>query len=429
MPREEVDDVEEVVEEVDDDVDETESDDDTEDTDADDGDLDEELDALDEEFDESSIDPEDDLEDDINAYLEGDRDDEFDEEFQEENDDEPEEEGEVDLDKDIEKEGEEEILPDLLDAAEEAEESEEEEISGEEITDDMITAAMATEGSWQKWYDEAESAGVDINDNFAALLGRNRLDPSFFIKRSIHSISDLVNLTKELEEKVDPETIVVPREDDEEGWETFKKDVLRIPTKAEEYPEEVFRHSFLDGDEFEEERGEFLNTFVENGLTAEQAEAVVDIMNTEREAFMQSKEEEARQYRENQQELMEGYFGEDYQDVLKDVKGFLNKYGQDFKKEFRGQNALNSASLAKLIYDAMNDIATPNKLSYASAARSLKGLSDDRLLDLEMKIAENKYYDAKNANSSNPKVRKQHQKLQRMFAGVAREITRRGIED
>lgn len=364
-------------------------------------------------------------------------DDDIDDDLDEEDDltdeeaiDDLEQDEEDDTDEDIDDKEESRLLDELLEhdpnAINPDDEEEEEEIP-DDITDEMIANAMYTDPDYARYLEQAENDGVDIKDNFAALLARNRINPEFVMERGLYSLADFQTLITSLEEKSDPNAIMVPREDDEEGWKTFERDVLNVPEGPEGFKDDIFDHTFLK--DSEEEKNNIREFFHNIRLSEEQAYSVTDFLNSEREAFLRQGEEEDMNYKKDNIQELKDTFEDDFDAVKKQTNTFLHKYGKGLLKEFKGSKVLYSKELTMMIYNAMNDIATPETVSFKGHHMNLSIISDEKLDTVYEKLLEHKYADESYLKHRNPDIRKLAKKVALRLRAVDSERERRGLND
>ena len=320
-----------------------------------------------------------------------------------------------------------EILDDLVGKEEDEDNAETvEEIDPSEVTDEDIAAVMHTSSRYGDWLQQAEADGEKVDDKFAAQVARSYMGAKVLSENNIYNMRDLVAHVENLHERIDPEAVMVPREDDEKAWSEFDRDVLGIPESPQDYPSEVFEGTFME-DMDDELKSDFLKECHEQRLMTSQVDWLMDHLNTEREIHQEVQEEEAKDYKLTQRAALEKEFGDQMGEIMKDVNKFFAQYGRAFVDEHKGTPVLSSAALVKMIYNAMNDISTPTKVTFTRFTKALDALSDNKVLDLEEKLEEDKYYDARYKNHKNPKLRKAHKLAHARLRAVQENIHRRGI--
>ena len=298
-------------------------------------------------------------------------------------------------------------------------------------SDELVAAAMYKSDRHGDWFAQAKEDGVNIDDRFAAMIGRTKMGMDTLTENSIYSMEDLLTYVSSIEERVDPEAVLVPAEDDEEGWANFEKEVLGVPESPDQYPEELFEGTFFE--DAEAEKLDSLRSEVhKRGFMEGQLEFMVDYMNNERESHLEEQENNERDYRAANKNALDEYFGDQLGDVTKDVNRFLHKYGAEFLKEFRqggykGKPVLSSASFVKMLYNSMNDISSPTKIGFSNYINSLERISDEKILQLEDKLENNKYIDDKYSKSSDKKLRRAHKLAHAKLRAVVSEIDKRGL--
>ena len=276
------------------------------------------------------------------------------------------------------------------------------------------------------WLQQAEADGEKVDDKFAAQVARSHMGANILVENSIYSMKDMVAHLENLHERVDPEAVMVPREDDEEAWNEFDRNVLGIPESPEEYPPEVFEDTFME-DADEETRRDFLQECHEQRLMTSQVDWLVEHLNTERQLHEERQEAADKDYKVTQRAALEEEFGDQMGEIMKDVNKFFAQYGREFVDQNKGTPVLSSAALVKMIYNAMNDVSTPTKVTFTRFTKALDALSDKKILDLEEKLEEDRYYDSKYKEHRNPKIRKAHKLAHARLRAVHENIHRRGL--
>ena len=337
---------------------------------------------------------------------------------------------EDDDDEDKDEDEEPTLLDELLeqDQKNKAEEEEEESLDIDEVTDDMIVKAMYTTQDWGEYLALQKEENIPIDETFVAEAARNGIDPQFLMDNGIHNLETYHTYTQELAKKADPDAVIVPSEDDEKAWEEFSETVLLIPKTPEEYDENIFDKTWLDEDGFEEDQAEMREWMHKVKLDQNQAQLVLDKFQESREVLDEQSVEDKKSYRLEQERDLKEYFGEDYKDIMRNNAAFLSKFGQEFIKEFKGDNPLYSRALHMLLYNAMNDLEAPESIKWGRAVKGLTGYSVEKLQKLEEKMLESKFMDEKYANDPSKKVRNEYKKHVVRMKAVQRELEKRGVD-
>jgi len=391
----------------------------------------EEVDDEEEEGDdeEEEVDDEDEDEDDPlikNSVWDDDIDDENEETDPEDDDEDIDDEDPTD--EDLEDEEERSVLDDLLGQDPNAEEDDDEEEVDEEdpeITDEMIADAAIMESSWQDYIDQAEEDGMDVNDKFVAMMARGRVEPEFLSERGIYNIRDMRSYIDGLEEKVSPDAVLVPRENDLEGWENFDRNILGVPESSDGYSSDIWDKTFLEGNQ--EKVSMFNEEMHEGRFSNAQAMIVSNMLQRERDEFLRDAEEQEMEYKQSNLERVKETFGSNYGEVKKSVNEFLNKFGTEFKREFRGSKVINSEKFFMMIYDAMNDIEADTTVKFKDTYSKITAISDEKLDKLYNDLLEHKYADEKFQQHKNPGIRKTARSVAKRINTVDKERVRRGL--
>lgn len=399
----------------------------------------EDLNDTTQEQDENLTDDIDDVEDDINEENDDDllsQYSEFDDEIDDgvEDDDDPNSEAADDVDEedktdeDLEDEDERNALQDLLEQDPNAvnEDEEEEEVTEEDlnIDDRAIADAMWKDPDYSKYMEQAEDDGVEMKDDFAAMMARNRIDAGFLMERSIYTAADFKTHIQSLEEKVDPEAVILPREDDEEGWQNLETTYLGVPESEEGYEDDIFHQTYMEGNE--EEIADARQMAHGARLNAEQAEIVINWNNAKHEAFVRDMEQDQIDYKKSSQETLKATFGNEYKEIMKDVSSIGHKYGGEWFKEFKNTKAANSANLVMMLYNAMNDISNADGVSFKGNNLKLSTISDERLDKIYDDLLEHKYSDETYQGDSDKRIAKIAKKVALRINAVDAERRRRG---
>lgn len=280
---------------------------------------------------------------------------------------------------------------------------------------------------WSEVLGNAEDNGINIREDYVALMARGRIDPQFIAERDLYSIKDIHSYILSLEDKTDPKAITVPFDDDYDGWVDFEENVLNVPRTAEEFDNDMFDHTYMKDDQ----------TWVDNAkdfyhsirLGHEQAKAITSWVNDEREAFLKQAEQDELDYRRENKTRLQETFGKQYKGVLGHVRTFLQKYGPEFLDEFKGSKALNSETLTMMIYNAMNDIESNTGVDMKGYNMRLAEISDQRLDNLWDKLLNHKYSDNEYQSHKNPDIALKARKVALKLRAVEQERSRRGMDD
>lgn len=402
--------------------DETENEE-TEETEEDDGEESEEEETGDEEGEEED---ETDADREYEDYLNSDEDEE---ESDDEDSEEKEDEDDDDSTEDEESEGGEQSPSDKLRSRinEIEDEKKEDSIFDESVSDDALYMGMLQVKDYNDWMRASEQETGEVDMNFARVIAQNNIDPAQLAKDKIFGFSDYFAYTQALEEKADDETIVVPRQDDEEGWAIFNKEVLGIHDKPEDYGEEIFQDTFLQDNE--DAKAHLRQRFVEGGYTEVQAHNYVTDLDEERRAVEETSYKDFQDYKKKQTEILEDEYGEDYQNTETENIRFLQSFpaGKDLIKEFKNTKFLDSASFFNLLSELREsgEVQTPRFVPTEIGA-TIKKLSDSSLIKRFNTLLDDKYMDEK--YEDDPKHRAKHRKVYNLALKLDKEINRRGLQ-
>lgn len=409
-----------------------------------------ETDVTDEEQDDADDTEQDDPKEDSEDSSEGDSDDELDPEVakmlddidsleedepSEEEDDDPDMESEdleedVDTDKVEDDDEQKNLLDDLLEQDKENNKEDEPETSEDDtVTDDMIVAAMATTKDWGQYLSNAREEGIQVNERFVADAARAGLSPDFLGERGISDIGSMTAYLIEMEKRADPEAVLVPAKDDEENWEAFETDVLGIPKESADYDDDIFDQTWLSEKGMEDEQGRVREWLHKMKVDQNQAYMVVDQMQKDRELHQEQQAADLKSYRIAQEGELKEEFGDDYREIMKDVAGFLSKHGGEFIKEFKGTAPFYSRALAKMIYNAMNDLESPETVNFSRFSKGLTGYSDQKLKATFDALVKSKFVDEKYATHPSKKVRQEYKKYVVRLRSIEKELERRGFDN
>lgn len=386
-----------------------------------------EYESEEEDEEEVEAEPEEDIDPEVKKFLDAKLDDEMeDDDYHDETDDDPDDLDEDQLDDDYEEDESNKVFDDLVDIAngddEEPEETIEVEADGTPTLQQIATSMRGTE-RYSEWFEQAREDGEQISDEFAGLVARARMGAKVLSENSLYNMEDMVTHINALHERIDPNAVLVPDQEDVEGW----RELIGYPEDTDGYSSEIFEGTFLE-DRSREDMKDLLDGALEHQFIPEQMSFLVGILDNEREAFLEEREEEEREYRLSNRMSLESFFGEEYEPIMKDVNKFFAKYGREFVDEFKGTKTMGSAALVKMIYNAMNDVSTPSKVSFNAFSKSLNSLTDAQILDLEAKTLQDKYYDKNYANSKDPRLRKAHRLAKARVRAVQTNIDQRGLQ-
>ena len=290
--------------------------------------------------------------------------------------------------------------------------------------DDDIILNMYDDKGYSGWMKSAEEmTGEEVNKDFALLVAKEHIHPKFLLDRGIYSVRDLIAHTGELEERTSDDAVYVPPKDSKE-YEVFLRDHMGLPSSEEEYDTSLIEEVF-DGNE---DTVDFLKSWgIKSKFTQTQLEDIARQFKAEQEAHEAFKQEELENYKKENVGRLQEIYGNDYGQVVKDVKGFLNMYGKDFLNEFRGEKALNSKSFFDMILTVLDKGSEIGNTRFVDGKRLFTGMSNDKLKQIEYDMLDHKWFDSKFATHSDDRVRKAHKKLRNRFDMVSRALEQRGI--
>ncbi len=359
------------------------------------------------------------------SYTDEERDD-----LEESEEEEPEEETEEeDADEEEERDPELEGLLDLRD-----EQDEEEEASGEvdphKITDEEIAMAVYQSSDYEGWLEAAQAEGRVPDDQFAAMVGKNRIDSSMLVENGIFDMGDMYSYMKGLRENQDPDRLVVPSTENEEEWRAFLKEGFNVPEEAEGYKDDLFAETYLAGEEFKDDRDDLRKMFHDNMFSEEQAYAMIEKYDDYRRNYHDSQIQEKNDYIAQERAAIEKEYGEDTRAVMKDAIAFIKKYGPEFDVEYHGEKIKSSSAFIRMINRALNDSAAPERLQLKQAAVSIQSLTPSGLEKMRDALIERreKYMPYKN-DGSRKDMQKKLKSATIKLNKVLDEINKRGLVD
>ena len=311
-----------------------------------------------------------------------------------------------------------------------AEEDDDDDIfSEEQLDDDALYTAMADIKDYRDWIRLAESEGEKMDMAFARQIVQNDVPPQMLAEQGIFNFADLIARMDELNEAVDPDAILVPKQGDEEGWKKFNKEVNNIPDEASEYPEEIFDNTFLE--ENEEGKQHLLNEFAKAGASVNVAQAMINILDSERQGVDAFAKEDFEKYRTEQDAKLEDEYGDDYENHLRENMRFLSQYpaGRELLKEFEDTKFFNSASWFNFLSEIREsgDVQRP-KINMRSFQNTVSQLTDKSLTARYNALLDNKFLDPKYDGHENKEYAQKHARLYRAASVMQKEINKRGLK-
>jgi len=304
-----------------------------------------------------------------------------------------------------------------------------------DVTDQDIAHAVYVSDDYKDWMDAAAEEGVVLDDSFAALLGKNRVDPELLTRNNIFDMKSMAEHMESLHKNQDPDRLVVPDEDAEpEEWRGFLKEAFNVPEARDGYGDDLFAETFLQDEGMEGIRDAMKTMFHENFFSEEQAYALIDLYDTDRKSWLESQRKDAEDYRHTQEAAMRREYREDYNSVIKDMAGMIKKYGPEFREEFLHEKVMNSASFARMLHRMMNDSAAPGRLQMRSMSMDIRSLSReglgkiiDRLHEERKQVGEYKKF-AKSTEKSEKKLYRRYKSNTIKLNEAMSEANRRGLE-
>lgn len=353
-----------------------------------------------------------------------DEDDEDEEEDVEEEEEETEEEDEEEIEEDEELSG-------LLDVAEE-QDSDETPHAPEDpdtITDDDIVTAMYRSKTYEGWLEAADEEGIRVDDRFAAVVARSRIEPDILTENGIFDMVTMVEHMSSLKGLVDPDRLVVPDTDDEKEWGAFLNEAFNVPLTAEGYKDDLFADTFMASEEMADMRDELRQDFKKGMFSEEQAYQFIDMVEKNRNNWLDEQREQEKQYIVEQEAALKKEFGEDWSSVQKDVAGMFRKYGPEFLKTATKKEQ-SSAHLIKMVQRMMSDTAAPERLQLRDAKAAIETLSD-KGLDNQLNYWRDRYDTLGEKYDQNPtnKLQKSYSRAKIMYDRVMKEVDRRGLTE
>ena len=400
-----------------------------------DGDDDE--DDEDEESDETSNEESDDEGDDENDDDEDESDEDIEQDFEEyldqiENDEEEGEEDDEEDDEDDNEEGKEDDDPkSRFDEIDDEEEGEEDEDIFEEknLDDDSLYVALTSVKTYNEWIKLAEDQGNEIDMGFARQVVQHDISPSMLAENSIYNFSDLMSHLETLQEAVGEDALLVPKQDDEEAWKVFNKEVNNIPDNPDGYPAELFSGTFLE--ENEEGQNLLRQEFASIGASVNVAQGLINILDNERRGVDEAGKTEFLSYRKEQDEILQDEYGEDYKNHLRENKRFLDAFpsGKELLNLFGKTKYFASSAWFNFLTEIREsgEVSKP-KFTMRTFQRTVKALTDESLVKRYNTLLQNKFLDEKYDGHSDGVLAKKHAKLYRLASNMQAEIEKRGLQ-
>ena len=308
---------------------------------------------------------------------------------------------------------------------EDDEDDAEDELDG--VSDEDIANTAVAVKEWADFIKAAEDHGETVSPAFLATLVRQEQDPAWMAERNIYSFAAMTSYAEGLEERVDPEAILIPK--DEVARKAFEHEHLNVPEEPDDYVEAVFKDTFLDG---EKERQDSIKSWAHGKrLSQEQLASVVDYIEQERNDYFDKSKEELREYSQKQRADIKTDYGRNAKYSRQVVKALLDKHGVDFMKEFGDSEALMSKSFHDMLFNiaeggigiSADDIRRPPEQN----KRDVTTYDDGRLAKLFNDLRFRPELNGDNAQSSKKSVRDRHHKAKNLYDKVATEMIHRGL--
>ena len=295
----------------------------------------------------------------------------------------------------------------------------------DDASSEEISTAMRKTETYRDYFDSAKEKGKTVDDDFAAGIARNRIPPDFLAENEIYSYDDMVDVIQDLKQKVDPERITIPSEHaPREEIDSFMEDHFGVPKSVEGYDaEKLFLDTEFEGDsdEADEVRTQLVRDAYELGLSNDQARGMIEMFSDEKKQHRETQEKEMKEYVQNTKNTLKEIYGEDHKAVTREVSQIISKFGVDFYNEFKGDKVLSSASLIKFIGDLTHGLSKGEELP----RMGIGSLSTSQLEERVDRLLKSKYMSREYADHEDPKIRKQHKKLNRRYEQLYTELERR----
>ena len=311
-------------------------------------------------------------------------------------------------------------LIDILDV-ETGEGKEEEDSSLDEVTDDDIIDAMHMVDTYKGWMDSAKEEGIEIDDRFKSLVARSGMPPSFLAKEGIYNIDDFQEKIEGLNERVDENAVVLPKEDDVDGWKEFFKEHADIATSVEDYGDDIFKGTYIS--ELDEETvEEFKEWGVGGAFSQQQLRYIAEKFEKEQKMITEETQEDNKAFIKEQYEKLKETYGKDFKDVWGTSKRELLDKGRALFEKYQDTTVLNSVEFWEFVNNMVNSGMTLGQYKFSDVRRGFESAPKEKLEEYRNKIMSHKYYKPHFATHENKKIRSLHKELTKRHAAILRRL-------
>ena len=302
-----------------------------------------------------------------------------------------------------------------------------EEASLKDADDNDILLAAIEEPSFAEYLDSARDLDIEVADDFVVKMAKEEVDPKFLMEREIYGVEDFIPVIQDLEEKTDPDAVYVPKDTDSEEFADFMHERIGIPKSSEEYTDDIFGETFLEGRDPEEVE-DFKEWAFEGALTKEQTSHVVQLLEEERALFKAKEQERYDQVEKETREMLSNVFKDDAPAFMDDAAQFMNLYGTELLSKYGDSEVVNSVEFYQFLNQLMSGDGKGGKANFTEFSNKLRGVDTNKLLGMREKLYEEPFSDVKYAESRNVEERKKYRRIEKRLSAINNILYERGIE-
>ena len=316
-------------------------------------------------------------------------------------------------------------LDDLANLMLDDEKEEKEEVDPfENITDEAIQKQMWLVPDYASWMKAAKDDGEEVSPDFAALVAKGGISPSYLGERGISSIDGIVGLLESLEERVDPNAVMLPDPNDAEAVREFDATHRDIPQTPEDYDENIFVGTAIETDKEAQmiARLDGAQYRFDNSQLA----GVLEILEREQGMAEEESNESYAEYRKEQDGRIAEDYGEDAREVITNVNRVLKQHGRQFAEKFFDSKALKSKEFVDFVTSLVESGANEGDIKFEDVKLRLQTVSDAKLNQVTAQLKA-KVNDADENAHKSAKHKKAARVLNARWLAIHNERSRRGL--
>ena len=265
---------------------------------------------------------------------------------------------------------------------------------------------------------KARGEGKNIqNEFFIEWVGAERKIEDM-AEMGVYSFKDMFDAYDNMKKSIDPTRIVMPPQDDLDGWQKAMEEYYDVPPTPDGYKEEAFSElPMFEGDPAL--KNAYKDHAYNMNISNDQLRFMADFRQAEADAREKEEAEAEARYRQENTEAMVQAYGEDFDSIMKTLASVVDETpgGKEFMEEFGKSRVASSATFWNFMLALVeNDIAMRPPQPTAAISQASVG---------ELQKIQKMAFETMSQNARDQQG-EEYQKANALSLAIERELHRRG---